>query len=50
MGHKVIKVMSVWWQTELKTERKKGSIGDTEDLPGVAFLTSKKCVTGHQNI
>ena len=24
-----IKVMSVWWQTGLKTERKKGSVGDT---------------------
>ena len=23
----------------MKTKRKKGSIGDTEDLPGAAFLT-----------
>ena len=48
MGHKVIRVTSMWWQTELKTERKKGSIGDTEDLPGAAFLTNRGCVSVHR--
>ena len=48
MGHKVIKVMSVWWWTELQTERKKESVGNTEDLPGVAFLTNRGCVSVHR--